>query len=86
MSVKLMTVHHLDIKTSVACGTFLARTNSFDLILYVQSTINYVGQGTKIFQYSTCPGGRVTYKFHSSCKHMRLSFKSVCNEEHKGVI
>ena len=32
-------------------------------------------QGTKIFQYSTCPAGRVTYNFHSSCKHMHLSFK-----------
>ena len=44
-------------------------------------------QGTKIFQYCTCPAGRVTYNFHSSCKHnvMHLSFKSVCNKEHKGV-
>ena len=38
--------------------------------------------GTKIFQYCTCPAGRVTYNFHSSCKHMHLSFKSVCNKEH----
>ena len=30
--------------------------------------------------------GRVTYNFHLSCKHMHLSFKSVCNKEHKGVI
>ena len=36
-----------------------------------------LGQGTKIFQYSTCPAGRVTYNFHSSCKHMHLSFKSL---------
>ena len=43
-------------------------------------------QGTKIFQYCTCPAGRVTYNFHSSCKHMHLSFKNVCNKEHKGVI
>ena len=43
-------------------------------------------QGTKIFQYCTCPAGRVTYNFHSSCKHMLMSFKSVCNKEHKGVI
>ena len=28
----------------------------------------------------------MTYNFHSSCKHMHLSFKSVCNKEHKGVI
>ena len=43
-------------------------------------------QGTKIFQYCTCPAGRVTNNIHSSCKHMHLSFKSVCNKEHKGVI
>ena len=43
-------------------------------------------QGTKIFQYCTRPVGRVTYDFHASCKHMHLSFKSVCNKEHKGVI
>ena len=43
-------------------------------------------QGTKIFQYSTCPGGQVTYNLYSSCKHMHLSFKSLCNKEHKGVI
>ena len=43
-------------------------------------------QGTKIFQYCTCPAGHVTYNFHLSCKHMHLSFKSVCNKEHKGVI
>ena len=29
--------------------------------------------GTKIFQYYTCPAGRVTYNFHSFCKHMYLS-------------
>ena len=29
----------------------------------------------------------MTYNnFHSSCKHMHLSFKSVCNKEYKGVI
>ena len=38
-------------------------------------------QGTKIFQYGTCPAERVTYNFHSSCKHMY----SLCNKEHKGV-
>ena len=43
-------------------------------------------QGTKIFQYCTCPAGPVTYNFHSSCKHMHLSFKRLCNKEHKGVI
>ena len=43
-------------------------------------------QGTKIFQCCICPAGRVTYNFHSSCKHMHLSFKSVNNKENKGVI
>ena len=43
-------------------------------------------QGTKIFQYCTCPAGRVTYNFHSSSKHMHLRFKMVCNKEHKGLI
>ena len=41
-------------------------------------------QGAKIFQYSICPGGRVIYNFHSSCKQMHLSFKKVSNKEHKG--
>ena len=45
-----------------------------------------ISQGTKIFQFCTCPAGRVIYTFHSSCKPMHLSFKSVCNKEHKGVI
>ena len=45
----------------------------------------YTGQGTKIFQYCICPAGWMTYYFHVSCKHMHLSFKSVCNKEHKGV-
>ena len=43
-------------------------------------------QGTKIFQYCTCPAGQVTNHLHSSCKHMHLSLKSVCNKEHKRVI
>ena len=41
---------------------------------------------TNMFQYCTCPAGRVTYNFHSSCKHMHLSFKSVCNKEHWVVL
>ena len=28
----------------------------------------------------------MTYNFHSSGNHMHLSFKSICNKEHKGVI
>ena len=31
-------------------------------------------QGTKIFKYCTCPAGRVTNNFHSSCKRMHMSF------------
>ena len=46
----------------------------------------YTYQETKIFQYCTCPAGRVTFNFHSSFKHMHLSFKMVCNKEDKGVI
>ena len=49
-------------------------------------TVFQYSQGTKIFQYCTCPAGRVTYNFHSSFKHMHLSFKSICNKEPKGVI
>ena len=54
--------------------------------LYKIILLNNEIQGKKIFQYCTCPAGRVTYSFRSFCKHMHLSFKSVCNTEHKGVI
>ena len=50
------------------------------------STKQRIKQGTKIFQYCSCPAGQVTYNIHSSWKHMHLSFKSTCNKEHKGVI
>ena len=50
--------------------------------LHVQIILQWI----KIFQYCTSPAGRVTYNFHLSCKHMHLSFKSICNKEHKGVI
>ena len=36
-------------------------------------------QGTKIFQYCTCPAGRVTYNFDSSFKHVHLSFNAIEN-------
>ena len=49
-------------------------------------TSEIIKQGTRILQYCTCPAGRVTYNFHLSWKHMHVSFKSVCNKEHKGVI
>ena len=48
-------------------------------------TEHYIS-GDKIFKYRTCPAGWVAYTFHSSCKLMHLSFKSLCNAEHKGVI
>ena len=44
---------------------------------------HYEPQGTKIFKYCTCPAGLATYNFHSSCKHMHMSFKSVCHKDHK---
>ena len=55
------------------------------LIKKVTCTVQSL-QGTNIFQYCTSPARRGTYNIHSSCKHMYLSFKSVCNKEHKGVI
>ena len=51
-----------------------------------KSQITKLEHGTKKFKYCTCPAGRMTYKFHLSCKHMHLSFKSLCYKEHKGVI
>ena len=33
-------------------------------------------QGTKMFQYCTCPAGQVTYNFHSSCKHITCPLKA----------
>ena len=53
---------------------------------YKINRLKFSLQGTKIFQYCTCPAGPVTHNFLSSCKHMHLSFKSVCNKEHQGVI
>ena len=53
---------------------------------YSHPSKNGIAQGTNIFQYCTCPAGRVTYNFYSSCKCMHLTFKSICNKEYKGVI
>ena len=53
-------------------------------LMFIHSML--VSQGTKIFKYCTCPAGLVTYNFHSYCNHRHLSFKSICNKEHKGVI
>ena len=49
-------------------------------------SVMWQSQGTKISKHFTCPAGWVTYNFHLSCKHMHLSFKSICNKEYKGVI
>ena len=46
--------------------------------------IIHARQGTKMFQYCTRPVGRVTYNFHSSCKHMHSSLKLYCNKENRG--
>ena len=54
--------------------------------IQMQSRLICKHKGKKIFQCCTCPAGRDTYNFHSSCKHTHLSFKSVCNKEHMGVI
>ena len=45
-----------------------------------------VSPGDKNISRCTCPAGRVINNFHLSCKHMYLSFKSLCNKEHMGVI
>ena len=45
-------------------------------ILSQSMTVNkMMHSGTKIFQYCTCPAGRVTYNSHSSCKHILCSLK-----------
>ena len=64
--------------------SFLDGSSSF--LQITRPTIKAWMQRTKIFRYCTGPAGRVTYNFHSSCKHIYMSFKSVCNKEHKGVI
>ena len=56
----------------------------FQYAYELNSHIWIIIQGTKIFQYCTCPAGRVTYNFHSSCKHMHSSLKIVCNKENGG--
>ena len=70
-------------------GKIQINTLSFNLTQHYFYPVNlqdfsdyHVSQGTKKIQYRTCPAGLVTYNFHSSCKHMHLSFKSICNKEH----
>ena len=65
-------------------GKYSKISNSFFFLF--SNKMLAIMEGTKIFQYCICHAGRVTYTFHSSCKCMYLSFKSVCNEEHKEVI
>ena len=56
------------------------------MIFCIRLFHSVIKQGTKIIQYCTCPAGQVTYNFHWSCKHMHVSFKSICNKGHKGVV
>ena len=81
--------HHvvvLEGSSETQVSSFL--TSHSGSVLLVLTSPRKQMQGTKIFQYCTCPVGRVTYNLHSSYKYnvMHLSFKSVCNKEHKGVI
>ena len=62
------------------------QTTQTKIRLLLKKQSNFYLRGQKYFKSTQCPEGRVTYNFHSSCKHMHLSFKSVCNKEHKGVI
>ena len=43
-------------------------------LFYQALSHNLLRQGTNIFHYCTCPAGRVTFNFHSSCKHNALVF------------
>ena len=77
--------------TTIATNAILLPETIYIYMLVLKEEIKiwYIHQdpgGTKIFQYCTCPAGRVTYNFHSSCKHLNLSIKRVYNKEHKGVI
>ena len=51
---------------------------SFNLV-----NLFHKSQGTKLFQYFTCPAGQFSLVMQT---HTLFSFKSVCNKEHKGVI
>ena len=62
---------------SLSYFTTLALTEPLFLSFHYKETPPK--QGTKILQYCTCPKGQVTYSFHSSCKYMHLTFKSVGN-------
>ena len=65
-------------------------TTKFGLLMIFANSLDpgqaWHSQGTKIFLYCPWPVGCVTYNFHSSCKHMLLSFKSVCNKNIRYVI
>ena len=89
----MLTVDSLKCSLPVPCAInhdFTAHNWSNQILsmtdLSFMSTYVQACQGTKIFQYSSCPAGRVTYNFHSPCKHMHSSFKTICYKEHKGVI
>ena len=56
------------------------------LFLSLNLKICLCTQRTNCFKYCTCPAGRVTYNFHSPCKHMHLSLKgyAIKNRVHTG--
>ena len=57
-------------------GSRFSRTwPSMFFCVFTKNT-DYYTEETKIFHYCTCPAGHVTYNFHSSYKHMNLSFNS----------
>ena len=67
------------------CQKAVSVINGMDFFSKRSAVMANMGQGTKIFQHCTCPIEQMTYNFHLSFKYMHLSFKSVCNKEHKGA-
>ena len=73
--------------SSLSDETFKLLVCSISMTIADSGTLNtntYINHWTKIFQYCTCPAGPVTYNLH--CKHMHLSFKSVCKKQRREVI
>ena len=62
--------------------------SKFSNIRYKISNIFMLPEGTAhgVQKYFNIATWRMTYNFHSSCKHMHLSFKRMCNKELKRVI
>ena len=53
------------------------------MMMPISQLQDFTVQGSKIFQYCTCPAGRVTYNF---THHANTCTCPYCNKEHKGVI